>query len=414
MDAQSKKTSTPASTEEPKKFIRTFEGDAAVLQKGGVPDLVPFATELKADAEAGAASEVDLSSIPAASYEPAIQIPVPVPQPIVPPPPLPEPVPEPVHEPEPPVVETVHAPPTVEVPPPPPPAPPVAPVVTVSSDTLKTYAGDFVDHVTSEQASPATILAAEQDAGPVPGQRPPVVQHHRTWVYVTLGVVLFALGGAGSYFAYTQYQTKILPVAVAPTVSAPIFVDEREVVVGTSTPLLSEVIASLQKPLPVSTVRLLYETATTTADMSVFNALMLPAPDILLRNVLAQGSMTGIVNVGGNATPFFILAVSSYSDTFAGMLSWEKTMPRDLSALFPRNDSIDVASSTVATTTLALKTAPIFEDEVIANHDARVYRDAGGTVLVYGYWNQSTLVIARDQYAFSEILNRLGTSKSTQ
>lgn len=412
MDAQSQKTGTPASALEPKKFIRTFEGDAAILQKGGTPDLIPFPGEHET-VSAETTGDISLDGVAAAPYEPAIQIPAPVPPPAAPPPaPVPLPKPEPV------MAETVHTPPTVEVPPAPsvvvPPPPPMPPVVTVSPDTLKTYAGDFVDHVASEHASGATILAAEQDAGPTPRTRPPAVQHHRTWVYVTLGIVLFGLGGAGSYFAYAQYQTKMLPVAVEPTVSAPIFVDERSVVAGTSTPLLSAVMASLQKPPPVSTVRLLYETATTTADMSVFNALMLPAPDILLRNIVAQGSMAGIVNVGGTVTPFFILAVSSYSDTFAGMLSWEKTMPRDLSALFPANTSVDVASSTVATTTLALKAPPLFRDVVIANHDARVYQDAGGAVLVYGYWNQSTLVIARDQYAFSEILNRLGTSKSTQ
>ena len=46
----------------------------------------------------------------------------------------------------------------------------------------------------------------------------------------------------------------------------------------------------------------------------------LPAPGILLRNVNAQGSMAGIMNVGGGQSPFFILSVTSYSDTFSGML----------------------------------------------------------------------------------------------
>jgi hypothetical protein len=61
-----------------------------------------------------------------------------------------------------------------------------------------------------------------------------------------------------------------------------------------------------------------------------------------------------------------------------------------------------------------LQTSPQFVDEVIANHDARVYSDAGGEVIVYGYWNQNTLVLARDTAAFTEIMSRLATSKSTQ
>lgn len=394
--------------EESKKYIRTFEGDAAIVQQGGTPDLVPF-SDGPASAPNAPPTEPQTPSADIAlqstdePYAPAVQIPAPK----VKEAPKPRELPT-VEVPKPDVAATPPAPPA------PPPSPPPAPPVAVTADTLETYAGDFADHVADERASPATILAAEQDAGPVPSGPQRVVQPHHTGVYVVIGMLLLVLGGAGSYVAYTQYEVKKAPVALAPVVSAPIFVDEREIVSGTSTPLLAQITASVQKPIAAGAVRLLYETATSTVDMSVFNALMPPAPDILLRNVLATGSMAGVVNVNGTQTPFFVLAVSSYSDTFAGMLSWEKTMPRDLAALFPKNDVISVASSTVATTTLALKTAPLFVDQVIANHDARAYQDAGGPVLVYGYWNQSTLVIARDPATFTEILSRLSTSKSVQ
>ena len=56
---------------------------------------------------------------------------------------------------------------------------------------------------------------------------------------------------------------------------------------------------------------------------------------------------------------------------------------------------------------------PGFVDEVVRNHDVRVYRDATGkSVLLYGYWNQTTLVIARDVAAFTELLQRLATSRA--
>jgi hypothetical protein len=157
----------------------------------------------------------------------------------------------------------------------------------------------------------------------------------------------------------------------------------------------------------------------------------LPAPDILLRNVNAAGSMAGVINAGGEQSPFFILSVASYSDTFAGMLAWEdsgtgSSMPQALIALFPPYPALVVASS-VATTTPAKSTKPqpvatttpavllVFHDEVVANHDARAYRDAASrTLLIYGYWNQTTLVIARDENTFSAILARLATSQSQQ
>jgi hypothetical protein len=103
-------------------------------------------------------------------------------------------------------------------------------------------------------------------------------------------------------------------------------------------------------------------------------------------------------------------------------------MLRDLGVLFPEYPAaiLDiVATSTTATTTVkntkkaatttlpTLAIALAFHDEVVANHDVRIYRDAAGqSVLLYGYWNQTTLVIARDPAAFTEIVQRLGTSRT--
>ena len=152
--------------------------------------------------------------------------------------------------------------------------------------------------------------------------------------------------------------------------------------------------------------------------------------------------MAGIVNVGGTQSPFFVLSVSSYNDTYAGMLWWESTMANDLRGLFPPYPSptsaLSTATTTATTTPLATTTVktkkaaaatparaqttavkpppvfvPAFRDEIVANHDVRVYRDAlGRSLLLYGYWNQTTLVIARDPEAFIEILGRLANSRT--
>ena len=69
-------------------------------------------------------------------------------------------------------------------------------------------------------------------------------------------------------------------------------------------------------------------------------------------------------------------------------------------------------SSPQATVPPARTFSIFFFDEVVANHDVRIYRDAEGrSILLYGYWNQTTLVIARDPSAFAEILGRLATSR---
>ena len=340
---------------ESKKYIRTFEGDMATFKKGGIPDLAPLA-EVR-----------------------PVKVESPIPPP---PPPLPIPKPKPLPEPE---------------------SPLVVPPEQVKPTQIKTYASDFADRMKETHASTATVLAAEQDSlHSLQGapQTAPQESSRSSLLYGIAGAVLLIAGIAGVYVAYTRYMTISAPFALTPSVSAPIFVDDREQVSGEGPVLLQAIEQSVARPIIVGSIRLLYATST----KGVFSALPASAPDILLRNVQAAGSMAGIVNVDGRQSPFFILSVLSYSNTFSGMLSWEPLIRRNLKTLFP---PYPTATSTMTLTTTA------FTDEVVANHDVRIYRDAAGqSIMLYGYWNQETLVIARDPSTFTEILQRLATSRS--
>ena len=369
--------------DKPEKYIRTFAGDMEILKKGGIPDLTPLAQSSLVPAEHLAATKSAVEQTP-------------------PPPPIPTPVP-------------MEVPTTPQI---------KAPVVT----HLQTYAGDFADRMKETHASTATVLAAEQDSVRQTAPATPKKSRLGGILYVVAGSMLLVAGGVGAYIAYSRYEAAHAPVVTTMLVSAPIFVDEREQISGKGIALSQSIEQSVGTPLADGTVRLLYMASSTNPE-SVFSALQLPVPDILLRNVNVDGSMAGVVNAGGNQYPFFILSVSSYSSTFAGMLAWEATMPRDLGLLFPAY-STQIVSTTTATTTptnapkgfsannpLVATTTPTgsiqdgFRDEVVSNHDVRVYRDGTGrSVLLYGYWDQTTLVIARDAAAFTEILGRLATS----
>ena len=433
----------------PKKYIRTLEGDMETLKKGGTPDLAPLKERPKppkptsapvAPAAAPAAPSAEPVPVPPPkSAEHISNTPMPIPSSNighVSSRPLSIPISESelrnnsIPQPESPIE------PSAQVPVP---EPPASESPEPESSPLETYASDFTDKVKEENASPATVLAAEQDAqtGEIEVPQPP---HSRSnLLYTIAGVVLLIIGGVGVYIAYTKHLASIAPVIFTSGVSTPIFVDEREEISGVGITLLEAIEQSTTRPLASGTVRLLYTSSATTTDNSVFSALRKPAPDILLRNVKADGSMAGVVNVNGVQSPFFILSVASYSNTFSGMLKWEPLMPRDLSELFPpfSAPSVSTTTSTVATTTPIVasttqkvatttpKTASTtiskntptiiagFRDEVVSNHDVRVYRDsAGRTIFLYGYWNQTTLIIARSPSAFTEILNRLANSHS--
>jgi len=367
--------SNKSDAEQSKRYIRTFAGDMETLKKGGAPELAP------------------LGEHPAPKEIPA------------PPPEAPEESAPPVLAPE--FVQEIPSPPVVLRPltPASPPSPPVA--------TLKTYAGDFSERMKETHASATTVLAAEQDSGPALVQSSQEAPSPRNMWYIGAGVILLLVGAVGAYIAYTQYQTALEPVALVPSVSAPIFVDERKQISNNGLAPLVAIQQSIAEPLARNAVRLLY--MATTSDKSLFSSLPVSAPDILSRNVNVQGSMTGIVHVGDVQSPFFILSVLSYGDTFSGMLSWEPRMPRMLVALFPPYPQTyaPAATTTPSTVTSVTATTPGFYDEVVGNHDVRVYRDqAGRSVMLYGYWNQTTLVIARDPAAFTEILGRLATARA--
>jgi len=373
---------------QPKKYIRTFAGDMETVKKGGTPDLAPL---------------VESKPIPAERLVAAspIQPPIPslIPTPVLTPKPEPSPIPEPQK-----------------------PTP------------IKTYESDFSDQIEKEHASAVTVLAAEQDAAT--GEiRPtqPIRNSRNGVIYTVAGVVLLIAGGTVAYIAYTKNLTDVTQVVFTPRISIPIFVDDREQVSGVGSTLLEAIKKSIDSPLAGGAIRLLYTSTETdstnslqTTNNSIFSDLQEPAPDVLLRNLNAEGSMAGVININNDQSPFFILSVTSYSNSFSGMLKWESTIQRDLAGLFPSYAQSfgGQASSTVVMATTTTKTASTtltssvkifagFRDEVVNNHDVRVYRDeTNESVLLYGYWDQSTLIIARNPSMFSEILNRLANSRT--
>ncbi len=458
------------------RFIRTFAGDIAVTQKGGKPDLAPIAEHDKLlaaeQAAAPAGSPVTPQSEPAAPG-PAPLAPPTAPLPTAPiPPEVPQArVPEPVSVPAAPIQGVGDSPKpfewneqmraaalvrlhaqmaqdkargvqrSTEI------SRPIGvsgeeverEVEAARVEPLRTYSSDFTDQVKSKGASAMTILAAEQDAGHAASSV--VTPQVKKTLYVSIGIVLLLIGGVGAYIGYRQYQIVNAPVIVAPTLAAPIFFEEKEEVVGRGSAIITAIAASAGKNLPPNTVRLLYSSDATTTQETLFVAARLAAPNIVRRNVVGNGaSMAGILHTNNSAAPFFILGVLSYNETFAGMLSWEKTMPQDLAALFPaypaqvvsttiatstasttlqkpattvasKKPAVKTASTTASTTPLAVQSAG-FRDEVVANHDVRIYRDSEGRVLfLYGYWSQSVLVIARDVAAFTELSERLAGAR---
>lgn len=292
---------------------------------------------------------------------------------------------------------------------------------------IHTYKTDFADRTKNTGASRISIVAREQDAGTQP-QTLKIKSNNR---FVFLGGFALIILGAGSIaLAYALVTGKpVIPSSYS--VPSLILPNERVEIRGSDAELRSALVA-LEEQTAEGEVTVAYLTfASTTPEGNILNipaeggaliaALSLPAPDIVLRNISPE-STVGVVHVGEESRPFFILRVDSYERTFAGMLTWEATLARDLAFFYPTPKqtfptlSADTATSTTASTTPPESFAPYvprFVDKVVDNYDIRVlYGPYGESVMLYGYKDKTTLIIVRNEDAFREIIKRLASSRT--
>jgi len=291
-------------------------------------------------------------------------------------------------------------------------------------DRLHTYTEDFSNRIDTEGASAFSVYAAQADTrSTAPAATIEPKKQHLALAYVLGGAVLLIGGSLVLYYGYT-YFSGTQPVAVINTAPPTLITgDEQETVSGTGGALMSQLVAAANTDLPVGNIRILYFAASATSTEpggAIMRALALPAPDILLRNI-GENSTVGVLHAGNETRVFFVLAATSYERTFAGMLSWESSIAQDLAPLYPAYPTASPAA--LATTTKNGKPAPSlvptpepaarFVDEVVDSHDVRAFKDAEGrTILLYGYRDQTTLLIARDETSFSVLLARLSATRT--
>jgi hypothetical protein len=242
-----------------------------------------------------------------------------------------------------------------------------------------------------------------------------------------LATFLIVLGAGGLFAAY-QFIGSQNQGPETLGVPSLILADEKMELAGPD--YRQELADAATQPLVEGNILVTYVTAASTTPLGLADApqpggalirlLNLGAPDILLRNV-DLSSTVGVVSSGGGTHPFFILRVNSFERTFAGMLGWENTMLKDLEPLYPTY--IDLPSPAPATTGTSTASAvatpppPIapqgFVDDVVANRDVRALRDGlGRTLLIYGYSDKQTLIIARDEAAFTTLVARLTATRN--
>ena len=285
------------------------------------------------------------------------------------------------------------------------------------------YTTDFADRIETQQASSFTVLAAEQDAR----SGAPTSSRKRSGVVPAILALVLIVGGAGGLYAAYRYVSTDSATEETLGVPSLIFADEKMELSGPD--YRQDLADAAGQPLVEGNILVTYITSASSTPLGVRAApqpggalirqLNLGAPDILLRNVDLM-STVGIVNAGGETRPFFVLRVNSYERTFAGMLGWESRMLSDLDPLYPSYEGPTPQQTATTTSTSTSPLPPItppapreFVDSVVANYDVRVLKDAAGrTLVIYGYTDKQTLLIARDEAAFTTLAARLAATRS--
>jgi hypothetical protein len=291
--------------------------------------------------------------------------------------------------------------------------------------TVHTYKSDFSEKAKTEHATPISILAAEQNArGTAPAPRQLKTPKKNYLPMIAGAVALLLAGGASIYFS-VLFVTGRPPIIVAPSVPSLIFADVHRELKGTGLELQQGLSELTNENLPEGGVAVAYVTYASTTGKNttvmlpaeggaLISGMGLSAPEILLRNVEPQ-STVGVVRADAETYPFFMFRVASYERTFAGMLQWESTIARDLSRFYPEYPAEAPLGTTTATSTASapVRMQRVFVDAVIDNHDVRVLKDEQGRqLMLYGYRDKETLIIARSEKAFSELLARLSSTRS--
>ena len=98
--------------------------------------------------------------------------------------------------------------------------------------------------------------------------------------------------------------------------------------------------------------------------------------------------------------PFLIIKLTSFENAFAGMLSWEPNMARDLAPLLGTTDLLKV-----------INPAYVFKDVIVRNKDVRMLEASSTPVILYSFFDNQMLIITEDIDAIQTLIDRLTREK---
>ena len=287
---------------------------------------------------------------------------------------------------------------------------------------IRTYKGDLESAIQSDHLSSINIAIAENQkmhSQITTEQTPPEssANYSKSKVLIFVSAILIITGIIGvaiTYFVKNQNSNAVVQTQELPSLITTEFKDELNVSMIGKDRLISTLSSKLNDTqITVNNFDNIYMTTGSSTARRLINSgefvslMNFKIPDIAKRTLLPD-FMVGMYSFGKNL-PFVILKTSSFENTYAGMLTWEKDLEKDFQVIF-RLPGYENSGGILAELTPGVSKK--FEDAVIANKDTRLIRGVDGQIiLLYGIIDKETIIITVNDVTFKEILNRLNKEK---
>lgn len=286
---------------------------------------------------------------------------------------------------------------------------------------IRTYERDLAEAMAKKQTSVASIAIAEnkrkeelqrKTAGSVVNvvsavdkdSAEPKKFYGKQILLGLLSIVFIGGGAMGGYYlykksAFAQPYVEPKPIKIPSIIpydkEIPLSVNEATV----GDQLISQIYSQINKE--VASPGKILELSTGITASSFIQRTNMNMPDVILRSVTDRWMLGAYTEGDGQKTLFIGLSTDFFQNVFAGMLSWEKSMPDDLSTLFnykQRTQREDLNASTSISSYFNIQGT--FSDKVIRNRDVREFINTNGELLLlYSFINKETLIITTTESA---------------
>ncbi|MEX2014088.1 MAG: hypothetical protein WD896_01910 [Parcubacteria group bacterium] len=273
---------------------------------------------------------------------------------------------------------------------------------------IRTFQGDVAEALHKQEGSLVSIQQAEHERGRTqPGANTSQESSNtkaETFFLFLGSLVLFGLGTLGAWYGYHEFVRRTaIPIPAAPANRFVAIDSEITVNVRTSSrESLTNAIFEATRGTAMGQLRhivLIKESVEKQVSYLPVNEFLQTLETRAPANLVRAFDPLFMLGAYGESV-FIIIKLSSFENAFAGMLAWEKDLPRDIGPL-------------LATAPFLRNLTPenIFTDITDRNKDARLLALGNETIMLYSFFDNDMLVITDEIGTLRTVIERLTREK---